>query len=56
MGSPFEVVVFTGVKWCALIDVIRTDFRKDVENLFSLIPPEMKERLLLDIKWHTAKA
>jgi len=29
-----------------LVDVIRTDFRQDVETLYSLLPQEMKDRLV----------
>jgi hypothetical protein len=33
------------MKWRPLIDVIRTDFRQDVEKLYSMIPSETKEWL-----------
>jgi len=36
---------FSEAGWCPLVDVIRTDFRQDVEALYSILPDEMKEWL-----------
>jgi F0F1-type ATP synthase membrane subunit b/b' len=41
-------------EWWTLIDVIRTDFRQDVLNLYSLFPPEIKAWLEKIVPDHTS--
>lgn len=36
--------------WCRLVDVIRTDFRQDVETLYGMVPSELKEWLEMVIQ------
>ena len=42
------------MKWCALTDVLRTDFRQDVELLYSLISQEIRAQLDEEIEKYTA--
>ena len=47
LRKPFDLFAGTLNRqdWCALADVLRTDFRQDVMDLYSLFPPEMREWL-----------
>jgi hypothetical protein len=54
LRKPFDVFanVSSTHEWCALVDVVRTDFRQHVVILYSKFPSELKASLQPVIEGH----